>query len=80
VGRGAEREGWEMRTIIHRNNLVTVWDVYAQSWIRRTPAGAIRGEVLASLPRAERDRVIRAQLRARLAGIPTDWEEVLRGQ
>ena len=69
-----------MKTIIHRNNEVTVWDCYRQSWIRRTPAGAVRDEVLASLPREERARVTRAALREKQKPLPTDWEEVLRGQ
>lgn len=44
------------RTRYHRDNTVTVWDVYAQQWTRtRRPSEG----VLASLSDGERARVIR---------------------
>ena len=53
------------RTTFHRDQTVTVWDVYQQQW-RRLPAVRLFGEdaIMASLNQQERNRVVRAAAKA----------------
>jgi hypothetical protein len=44
------------RTIFHRNNDVTLWNVFTQQWVR-LPARAISTAILATLPDPERNRI-----------------------
>ena len=44
------------RTTYHRVHTVTIWDVYAQGWVR---TAAIRRDILSSLSAPERTRVVR---------------------
>lgn len=48
---------------LHRDGTVTVWDVYTQSWVRTARPS---NQVLASLPQADRDRVVRHTVLARI--------------
>ena len=43
------------KTTFHRDATVTIWDVYAQAWVR----GTLGVRLLATLPVAERKRVER---------------------
>jgi hypothetical protein len=43
-------------TVYHRDQSVTIWDVFAQSWLRLSTVPA---SILATLPKSERARVIR---------------------
>ncbi len=46
------------KTTYHRDGSVSLWDVYQQQWVR-TQAEAVSDEVLASLTKPERDRILR---------------------
>lgn len=46
------------RTKFHRDGDVTVWSVHRQQWVR-CPAGDVSDETMATLPRAERERIAR---------------------
>ena len=48
----------QFRTRFHRDGSVTVWNVFTQGWQRR-PASMVHDEILATLPRNERDRIAR---------------------
>jgi hypothetical protein len=43
-------------TTYHRDNTVTIWDVYQQAWVR---LWQVSDQILASLGDAERERVKR---------------------
>ncbi len=45
-------------TTLHADGDVTLWDVYAQQWVR-LPADMISDAVLASLPADEREAIAR---------------------
>lgn len=51
------------KTKFHRDNTVTVWNVYTQQW-ERGRAESVPAEVLASLPAAERERIQRVAAKA----------------
>ena len=46
------------RTKFHRDDTITVWDVYSQSWTR-LDASQVPDEILASLSAGERRRIAR---------------------
>lgn len=48
----------DYRSVFHRDNSVTFWDVYQQQWVRYA-AVSIPDRLLATLPSNERDRVLR---------------------
>jgi hypothetical protein len=50
------------RTKFNRDGSVTIWSVYRQQW-ERMPASEVSDETLASLPAAERERIIRMAAR-----------------
>ncbi len=50
------------RTTFHRDGTVTIWDVYQQGW-RRCLATAVPDAIMASLSRAERERIQRIAAR-----------------
>jgi hypothetical protein len=51
-----------LTTRFHRDNSVTVWNVYTQSW-QRVRASRIADEILASLSPRERARIAKAAAR-----------------
>jgi len=54
-------------TTFHRDGTVTVWDSFKQAWQHR--CRCVSDQVLATLPRRERERVQRHLMRARLRSI-----------
>lgn len=62
------------RTTYHRDGTVTVWNCYAQSWMR---AGAFSAYLLATLSPQERGRVLRHLSRSRR---PDDEAAHYRGE
>jgi hypothetical protein len=51
-----------MKTKYNRDNTITVWNVYTQTW-QRIRASRVSDEILASLSPAERARIARMAAR-----------------
>jgi len=51
-----------IKTVYHRNNTITLWNVYTQTW-QRIRASRVSDEVLATLAPEERKRIARMAAR-----------------
>lgn len=63
------------KTIIHRDNTVSYWDVYLQQYRERVDSRLMSDDTILSLPYKDRERVRAAADRATNNNQDINWQE-----